>query len=53
MPAQVPHCTHALAMVQTGLLWGQLTDQQGLQKLAHKLEVRVEGSEGILQGGHL
>lgn len=36
------------ATVQAGLLWGQLTNQQGLQELAHKIQVQVEGTEGIL-----
>lgn len=40
--------THAFATVQAGLLWGQLTNQQGLQELAHKIQVQVEGTEGIL-----
>lgn len=38
----------ALATVQAGLLWGQLTNQQGLQELAHEVKVQVEGPEGIL-----
>lgn len=47
-PAQVPSPTHALATVQAGLLRGQLANQQGLQELPDKVEVRVEGVEGIL-----
>lgn len=37
----------AFAPVQAGLLWGQLTNQQGLQELAHEIQVQVEGTEGI------
>lgn len=31
--------THAFATVQAGFLWGQLTNQQGLQELAHEIQV--------------
>ena len=37
----------AFATVQAGLLWGQLTNQQGLQELAHEVQVQMEGTEGI------
>lgn len=47
-PINVTSPTHAFAAVQAGLLWGQLTNQQGLQELAHKIQVQVEGTEGIL-----
>lgn len=40
--------THFLASVLAGLLRGQLSDQQWLQELAHKIQVAVEGAEGIL-----
>lgn len=44
-----PSPTYTLATVQAGLLWGQLTNQQGLQELAHEVEVQVEGTKGILE----
>lgn len=47
-PINVTRPTHAFAPVQAGLLWGQLTNQQGLQELAHEIQVQVEGTEGIL-----
>lgn len=40
--------THVLGSIVAGLLGGQLSDQQGLQELAHEIEVLVEGAEGIL-----
>lgn len=40
--------THVLASVLAGLLWGQLANQQGLQELAHEIEIPVESAEGIL-----
>lgn len=56
-PPQPPHWqlglhqgpAHVLGSILAGLLWGQLSNQQGLQELAHKIEVLVEGAEGILQ----
>lgn len=42
---------HVLGSILTGLLWGQLSNQQGLQELAHEIEVLVEGVEGILKEG--
>lgn len=42
-PAHIP------GSVLAGLLWGQLSDQQGLQELAYKVEVQVEGMEGVLR----
>lgn len=44
-----PGPAHVLGSVLAGLLGGQLSDQQGLQELAHKAEVLVEGTEGILR----
>lgn len=43
--------THVLATVKTGFLRGQLANQQGLQELAHDIQVRVEGPESILGNG--
>lgn len=40
---------HILGSILAGLLWGQLSNQQRLQELAHKTEVLVEGVEGILK----
>lgn len=40
---------HVLGPVLAGLLGGQLSDEQGLQELAHEAEVLVEGVEGILR----
>ena len=40
---------HILRSILAGLLRGQLSNQQGLQELAHKTEVLVEGVEGILK----
>lgn len=41
--------THVLGSILAGLLWGQLSNQQGLQELAYKIEVLMEGAEGILR----
>lgn len=43
--------THVLATVKTGFLRGQLANQQGLQELAHDIQVGVEGPESILGNG--
>lgn len=40
---------HILGSITAGLLWGQLSNQQGLQELAYKIEVLVEGVEDILK----
>lgn len=56
-PLQPPHWglslhqgpSHILGSILAGLLRGQLSNQQGLQELAHKIEVLVEGVEGILK----
>lgn len=40
---------HILGSILAGLLWGQLSNQERLQELAHKTEVLVEGVEGILK----
>lgn len=40
---------HILGSILAGLLRGQLSNQQWLQELAYKIEVLVEGLEGILR----
>lgn len=40
---------HILGSILARLLRGQLSNQQGLQELAHEIEVLVEGVEGILK----
>ena len=56
-PSRPPHWglslhrgpAHILGSILAGLLRGQLSNQQGLQELAHEIEVLVEGVEGILK----
>lgn len=47
MPSKGP--AHIPGSILAGLLRGQLSNQQGMQELADKTEVRVEGVEGILR----
>lgn len=51
MPPLIPSRgpAHILGSILAGLLRGQLSNQQGLQELADKTEVLVEGVEGILR----
>lgn len=47
IPSRGP--AHILGSILAGLLRGQLSNQQGLQELADKTEVLVEGVEGVLR----
>lgn len=47
IPSKGP--AHIPGSILAGLLRGQLSNQQGMQELADKTEVRVEGVEGILR----
>lgn len=47
IPSKGP--AHIPGSILAGLLRGQVSNQQGMQELADKTEVRVEGVEGILR----